>query len=157
MNPNARTPGGPVTDEPARKPDTAAPSGTGDREADDAEARRYAAALTRSSVDQQARSDVALGEADEARGRAAEADDRGDVATAGAEWSDAAGLDGLAAHEAEGADIDARAAAAAAKSPSVPAAKNGGRATTAKKPPTQGRGPERAPTPPPGSGRRNIM
>ncbi|MCY0961818.1 hypothetical protein [Streptomyces sp. H27-H5] len=157
MNSSFRTPGRPASDEPTSKSTTSASSSTGETGTDDAEDRRHAAALARSSTDQRSRADAALGEADEARGRAAEAAGRGDIATAGAEWSDAAGLDGLSAHEATGADIDARAAAAAAKSPSVPAAKKGGRRTTAgKTAPTQARGPERAPTPPPGAPRRNI-
>ncbi|MHC3394709.1 hypothetical protein ACLQ2E_35410 [Streptomyces lavendulocolor] len=157
MNPNARTPGHAPADAPARTAPTTT-SSTSDRgESNDAEVHRQAAALARSSADRQARSDAALGEADAARGRADEAAARGDIATAGAEWSDAAGLDGLSAHEATGADIDARAAAAAAKSPSVPPSKGTkGRRTDRQAPAPESKGPSRQPPPPPGAARRNI-
>ncbi|WP_327389143.1 hypothetical protein [Streptomyces sp. NBC_01207] len=154
-NASFRTPG--RGDELASRGETVVGDDTNRSGTDDEEARRQAAALTRSSVDQWSRADAELGEADEARGRAAEAAGRGDIATAGAEWSAAAGLDGLSAHEATGAEIDARAAAAAAKSPSVPATTGKGQRSAAGRTAlAQGRGPERAAAPPPGSSRRNI-
>lgn len=158
MNPNARTPGQAPADEPARKVAPAPTSSTSDSGGpNEAEVHRQAAALARSSTDHQSRADAALGEADAARGRADEAAARGDIATAGAEWSDAAGLDGLSAHEATGADIDARAAAAAAKSPSVPPLKGTkGRRNGRQAPAPESKGPSRQPPPPPGAARRNI-
>ncbi|MFJ2110790.1 hypothetical protein ACIOEX_02485 [Streptomyces sp. NPDC087850] len=156
MNPHGRTPQRPSEDEPARKPDSIATSSTGESGSDDTEARRQAAAHARSSAAAQSRSDAALGDADAARGRAAEAEGQGDTATAGAEWSDAAGLDGLAAHEATTSAIDARAAAAAAQSTTVPAGQqNRRRAGRKNAPAPSGKGPVRAPTPPPGAA-RNI-
>lgn len=127
MDQHSRTPQ-PISDqEPARKPQHCPTGPAGDSGTDDPEALRLAAALGRSSADRSARSDDDLGEADAARGRAGEADARGDLGTANAEWSDAAGLDGTAAHEATTADIEARAAAATATSTTVPAAARGGR------------------------------
>lgn len=142
MNPHARTPQRSGDEEPTRKPDSTVTGSTGDSGTDDAEARRHAAAHARSSADHQSRADAALGDADAARGRAAEADGRGDVATAGMEWSDAAGLDGLAAHEATTSTIESRAAAAATKSTTVPAGGRPDRAeAAARRPPhQQGRG-----------------
>ncbi|MDX2841037.1 hypothetical protein PV377_19010 [Streptomyces ipomoeae] len=127
MDQHSRTPQPTTDQEPARKPQHRPSVPTGDGGTDDPEALRLAAALGRSSADHSARSDDALGEADAARGRAGEADARGDLGTANAEWSDAAGLDGTAAHEATTADIDARAAAATATSTTAPAAAQGGR------------------------------
>ncbi|MGW0785920.1 hypothetical protein [Streptomyces sp. NPDC002913] len=153
MNPHGRTPQRAGEEEPAGKPDTT----TGGSGPDDAVARRHAAAHARSSTAAQSRSHVALSDADAARGRAAEAEGRGDTATAGADWSDAAGLDGVAAHEADTAAIDTRAAAAAAQSTTVPAGQqNRGRADRKNMPAPGGRGPGRPPTPPPGATRRNI-
>lgn len=157
MNPNARTPGHTAPNDPTPKPLTTVSSNASDNGPDDAEVRRQIAALTRSGAEHEARSAAALGDADAARGRAEEAAGRGDLATAGAEWSDAAGLDGLSAHEATGADVDARAAAAAATSPSVAPSKGksprNGKLTV---PVAGGRGASRQPSPPTGGTRRNI-
>ncbi|MBK6015924.1 hypothetical protein [Streptomyces sp. MBT53] len=127
MDQQSRTPQPASDPEPARKPQHRPTGPAGDSGTDDPQALRLAAALGRSSADHTARADAALGDADAARGRAGEADARGDLGTAGAEWSDAAGLDGVAAHEATTADIEARAAAATATSTTVPAAARGGR------------------------------
>ncbi|OII64311.1 hypothetical protein BJP40_00130 [Streptomyces sp. CC53] len=99
---------------------------------------------------------MARADADAARGTAAEADGRGDLAQAGAEWSHAAGLDGLAAHEADTSAIDARAAAAAVQSTTVPKGRRTQGRASRNTPTPSGQGPGRAPTPPPGAARRNI-
>ncbi|WP_033286955.1 hypothetical protein [Streptomyces sp. NRRL F-525] len=126
MNQQSRTPQAAGDQDPAptrqHRPGPAGGSGV-----DDPDDLRVAAALSRSSAAHTARADDALGEADAARGRAGEADARGDIGTAGAEWSDAAGLDGRAAHEATTASIEARAAAAVATSTTVSAPAQGGR------------------------------
>lgn len=126
MNQQSRTPQSAGDQESARKPQHR-PGPAGEAGADDPEGLRLAAALSRSSAVHTVRADDALGEADAARGRAGEAAARGDLGTAGAEWSDAAGLDGRAAHESTTADIEARAAAATATSTTVAAPAQGGR------------------------------
>jgi len=138
MNQQSRTPQAAGDQDPARNRQHR-PAQAGDSGTDDPDGPRLAAALSRSSAVHTARSDDALGEADAARGRAGEADARGDVGTAGAEWSDAAGLDGRAAHESTTADIEARAAAAVATSTTVSASVQGGR-KAGPAPAGQGRG-----------------
>ncbi|MFF4709585.1 hypothetical protein [Streptomyces sp. NPDC001297] len=127
MDQHSRSPQHSGSQEPARRPQRRPAGPAGDSGTEDPEGLRLAAALGRSSADHLARADDALGEADAARGRAGEADARGDLGTAGAEWSDAAGLDGVAAHEATTAGIEARAAAATATSTTVPTVTRGGR------------------------------
>ncbi|WP_331720797.1 hypothetical protein OG762_52195 (plasmid) [Streptomyces sp. NBC_01136] len=149
MDQHSRTPQPASDPEPARKPPHRPTGPGGDSGTGDPEALRLAAALGRSSADHSARADGALGEADAARGRAGEADARGDLGTAGAEWSDAAGLDGMAAHEATTADIEARAAAATATSTTVqPAARGGRQSGPASSGQGRGQTPQAAASPP---------
>lgn len=96
-----------------RRPD---PGRTGDDAGGTEDGRRQVEEHARISAEHRARADVALADADGARGRAAAADGEGDTAAAGAAWSEAAGLDGLAAHEGTTAAIEARASAAIARS-----------------------------------------
>lgn len=103
-----------------QRPEPDADDSTGERRKDD-DPRRLAAAHARSSADHESRADAALGEANAARGRSVAAERQDDLGTAAAEWGDAAGLDGLAAHEITVSRFEARAAAAVAKSVTVPA------------------------------------
>ncbi|WP_158845729.1 hypothetical protein [Streptomyces sp. NRRL WC-3742] len=103
-------------------------------------------AATSRSVDHLSTADAALGEADAARGRAAEAAARRDLGTAGAEWSDAAGLDGQAAANVDMAAVEARAEAAVTTSTTVQAtAARGPAPGSSATPAPQGRAPAPAP------------
>ncbi len=106
--------------QPAEHREQVTPAERRTQERQAAEAERAAAALARSITVHEDRSNAALGEADAARGRAAEADARGDLGTAGAEWATAYSLDGLSAEESAAA-LRGRAEAARTTSTTVPA------------------------------------
>lgn len=127
MNSSTRTPQPADGGEPVRRPLPTTAGTDADDWADETEARRVAAAHALSGADHRSRADAALGEADAARGSAAEFEASGDLGAAAAAWSDAAGLDGVAAQETTTADVEARAAAATATSTTVPAPARGAR------------------------------